>query len=189
MKKKARRLSQQSQLDVVHYNEDFLYSLAEEKRSSLLLALDQVQDPHNLGACLRTADAAGAGAVFSPRNRAVAITETVQRVAQGAAEKVPFIRVPNLVRALNNLKERGFWIIGTSDHGKKSLYEASFTEPTVLVMGSEGTGLRRLTEETCDEVMRIPMRGFVNCLNISVATGVCLFEIQRQRGISSAEKP
>ena len=166
-------------------NEDFLYELVEKPQCNLLLALDCVQDPHNLGACLRTADAAGVNAVFAPRNRAVSINETVRKIAQGAAEEIPFIKVTNLVKTLNNLKEKGFRIIGTSDAGKNSLYDISFSEPTVLVMGSEGTGLRRLTAETCDELVQIPMRGFVNCLNISVATGVCLFEIQRQRNADS----
>jgi 23S rRNA (guanosine2251-2'-O)-methyltransferase len=146
-----------------------------------LLALDCVQDPHNLGACLRTADAAGVGAVIAPRNRAVAVTETVRHVARGAAEKIPFIQVTNLVRTLNQLKDHGFFIIGTSDRAKQTIYEASLTGPTVLVMGSEGSGMRRLTTDTCDQILKIPMRGYVDCLNISVATGVCLFEIQRQR--------
>ncbi len=169
-------------------DEDFLYTVIEKKRGNLLLALDCVQDPHNLGACLRTADAAGVGAVFAPRNRAVAITDTVRHVAQGAAEKIPFIRVTNLAQTLNKLKDAGFWIMGTSDRGQKSIYEASFSEPTVLVMGSEESGLRRLTTDTCDEVLRIPMRGYVNCLNISVATGVCLFEIQRQRSLAPVKR-
>ncbi len=168
-------------------NEDFLYDLIENPQCNLLLALDCVQDPHNLGACLRTADAAGVGAVFAPKNRSVSVTETVRKVAQGAAEEIPFINVTNMARTLNILKKKGFVVIGTSDAAKKSLYEVSFSEPTVLVMGSEGTGLRRLTGETCDEVVQIPMRGFVNCLNISVATGVCLFEIQRQKGVSSGK--
>ena len=180
MKKRSRKISSRSH-DIV--DEDFLYTLIEKKRGDLLLALDCVQDPHNLGACLRTADAAGVGAVFAPRNRAVPITETVRHVAQGAAGKVPFIRVANLAQTLNKLKEAGFWIIGTSDKGKKSIYEATYSKPTVLVMGSEESGMRRLTAATCDEVLSIPMRGYVNCLNISVATGVCLFEIQRQRSL------
>ncbi len=178
MKKQSRQFSSR-RLDVV--DEDFLYTIIEKKRGKLLLALDCVQDPHNLGACLRTADAAGVGAVIAPRKRAAPMTDTVRHVARGAAEKIPFIRVTNLAQTLNKLKDAGFWIIGTSDKGKKSIYEATFTEPTVLVMGSEESGMRRLTTDTCDEVLRIPMRGHVNCLNISVATGVCLFEIQRQR--------
>ena len=181
MKKQSRQFSSR-RFDVV--DEDFLYTIIEKKRGKLLLALDCVQDPHNLGACLRTADAAGVGAVIAPRKRAAPMTDTVRHVAQGAAEKIPFIRVTNLARTLNKLKEAGFWIIGTSDKGKKSIYEATFTEPTVLVMGSEESGLRRLTAQTCDEVLRIPMQGYVNCLNISVATGVCLFEIQRQRSLT-----
>lgn len=166
-------------------NEDLLLDLIEKERGDLLLALDCVQDPHNLGACLRTADAAGVGAVIAPRDRAVSVTDTVRHVARGAAEKVPFIQVTNLVRTLNKLKDHGFFIFGTSDRGEKSIYEASFTGPVVLVMGSEGSGLRRLTTETCDEILKIPMRGYVDCLNISVATGVCLFEMQRQRSLQA----
>jgi 23S rRNA (guanosine2251-2'-O)-methyltransferase len=166
-------------------NEDLLLDLIRKKRGDLLLALDCVQDPHNLGACLRTADAAGVGAVFAPRDRAVSVTETVRHVARGAAENVPFIQVTNLVRTLNKLKDHGFFVTGTSDRAEQSIYEGSFTGPTVLVMGSEGSGMRRLTTETCDQILKIPMRGYVDCLNISVAAGVCLFEIQRQRSLSA----
>lgn len=147
-----------------------------------LLVLDGVQDPHNLGACLRTADGAGVHAVIAPRNRAVAITETVSRISCGAAENVPFIRVVNIVRTLEMLREHGINLVGTADGAESmSLYEVDFTGPTALVLGAEGSGLRRLTQETCDQVVRIPMHGTVDCLNVSVATGVCLYEALRQR--------
>ncbi len=147
----------------------------------LLLVLDGVQDPHNLGACLRTADAAGVHAVIVPRDRAVGITPVVRKVASGAAEHVPFIQVTNLARTLRGLKARGIWVIGSDGEANVSLFEADLTGPLALVMGAEGKGLRRLTRESCDWLMAIPMAGWVESLNVSVAAGVSLFEIVRQR--------
>ncbi|HKE95318.1 MAG TPA: 23S rRNA (guanosine(2251)-2'-O)-methyltransferase RlmB [Povalibacter sp.] len=147
----------------------------------LLLVLDGVQDPHNLGACLRTADAAGVAAVIVPRDRAAGLSPTVRKVASGAAETVPLIQVVNLSRTLRWLKEREIWIVGTDDQAPKSLYETSLTGPLALVLGAEGQGLRRLTRENCDALVGIPMKGVVESLNVSVATGVVLYEAMRQR--------
>ena len=147
----------------------------------LLLVLDGVQDPHNLGACLRSADAAGVTAVIAPRDRAAGLTPVARKVAAGAAETVPFIPVVNLARALRDLKERGVWLVGTDDTADKALFDADLTGPVALVMGSEGEGLRRLTRECCDQLVSIPMAGAVESLNVSVATGVVLFEAVRQR--------
>jgi 23S rRNA (guanosine2251-2'-O)-methyltransferase len=162
-------------------SEDDLYALLEKVKTPLLLVLDQVQDPHNLGACLRTADAAGVHAVIAPKNRAVSLTDTVRRIAAGGAEHVPFVQVTNLARTLGLLQEDGIRIVGTADEAKGTLYDADLTGPLAIVMGFEGSGLRRLTQKTCDELVRIPMFGAVECLNVSVATGVCLFEALRQR--------
>jgi 23S rRNA (guanosine2251-2'-O)-methyltransferase len=147
----------------------------------LLLVLDGVQDPHNLGACLRTADAAGAHAVIVPRDRAAGLSPTVRKVASGAAETMPLIQVVNLARTLRWLKERNVWLIGTDDQAPKSLYETDLKGPLALVLGAEGLGLRRLTRESCDALVSIPMLGTVESLNVSVATGVVLFEALRQR--------
>lgn len=147
----------------------------------LLLVLDGVQDPHNLGACLRSADAAGVAAVIAPRDRAAGLTPVSRKVAAGAAETVPFIAVVNLARTLRELKDRGLWLVGTDDQADKTLYEADLCGPTVIVMGSEGEGMRRLTRECCDQLVSIPMAGSVESLNVSVATGVVLFEAVRQR--------
>jgi 23S rRNA (guanosine2251-2'-O)-methyltransferase len=157
--------------------------LALEKASDapLLLVLDGVQDPHNLGACLRTADAAQATAVIAPRDRASGLTPVVRKVAAGAAESVPFVAVVNLARTLRELKDRGIWLIGTSDQAQQSLYDADLTGPTAIVMGGEAEGLRRLTRETCDALVSIPMAGVVESLNVSVAAGVALYEAVRQR--------
>ncbi|RPI16743.1 MAG: 23S rRNA (guanosine(2251)-2'-O)-methyltransferase RlmB [Lysobacterales bacterium] len=154
----------------------------------LLLVLDGVQDPHNLGACLRSADAAGVAAVIVPRDRAVGLTPVVRKVAAGAAETVPLVSVVNLARTLRELKERGIWLVGTDDSASATLYDADFSGPVALVMGSEGEGLRRLTRETCDQLVAIPMAGAVESLNVSVATGVGLFEAVRQRSVQSARK-
>ena len=162
-------------------SEDDLYALLEKVKTPLLLVLDQVQDPHNLGACLRTADAAGVHAVIAPKNRAVSLTDTVRRIAAGAAEHVPFVQVTNLARTLGLLQEDGIRIVGTADEAKGTLYDADLTGPLAIAMGFEGSGLRRLTQKQCDELVRIPMFGAVECLNVSVATGVCLFEALRQR--------
>lgn len=161
--------------------EEVLDEILDKTTTPLLLILDCVQDPHNLGAILRTADGAGVDAVIAPRDKSVGITETVLRVSVGAAEKIPFIQVTNLSRTMKHLQDRGIWIFGTSDKGDRSLYETDFTGPSALVMGAEGEGMRRLTEENCDFLLRIPMQGSIPCLNVSVATGVCLYEIVRQR--------
>jgi 23S rRNA (guanosine2251-2'-O)-methyltransferase len=150
----------------------------------LLLVLDGVQDPHNLGACLRTADAAGASAVIVPRDRAAGLTPTVRKVASGAAETMPLIQVVNLARTVRWLKEREIWVVGADDQAQKSVFEAQLTGPLALVLGAEGAGLRRLTRENCDLLVGIPMAGTVESLNVSVAAGVLLFEAARQRRAS-----
>ncbi len=161
----------------------FAQCLAAINDKSLLLVLDGVQDPHNLGACLRTADACGVDAVIIPKDRSVKLNATVRKVAAGGAETVPLIEVTNLVRCLKELKQSGVWIYGTSDSASSSLYEHDYAGPVALVMGAEGSGLRRLTMESCDHLVKLPMRGQVESLNISVATGVCLYEILRSRGL------
>lgn len=148
----------------------------------LLLILDGVQDPHNLGACLRSAEAAGVDAVIVPRDRAVGITPVVRKIASGAADRVPLIRVTNLARTMKSLQEAGVWIVGLAGEAEKSLYEMDLSGPCAMAMGGEGEGLRRLSREHCDFLARIPMRGQVESLNVSVATGVALFEALRQRG-------
>jgi 23S rRNA (guanosine2251-2'-O)-methyltransferase len=147
----------------------------------LLLVLDGVTDPHNLGACLRVADGAGVHAVIAPKDHAAGINATVAKVASGAAETVPYFMVTNLARTLGELKERGIWCLGTSDDAGKTIYDAGLKGPVALVLGAEGQGLRQLTRKTCDELVRIPMRGAVESLNVSVASGVCLYEALRQR--------
>ncbi len=147
----------------------------------LLLVLDGVTDPHNLGACLRVADAMGVHAVVAPKDRAVGLNATVRKVASGAAESVPFIVVTNLARTLRDLKARGVWVIGAAGEAETELFRARLTGPIAWVMGAEGEGLRRLTRETCDELVRIPMFGQVESLNVSVASGICLAETRRQR--------
>jgi 23S rRNA (guanosine2251-2'-O)-methyltransferase len=156
--------------------------VAQAPGAPLLLVLDGVTDPHNLGACLRTADAAGVTAVIAPKDKAVGLTPVVRKVASGAAERMPFVQVTNLARTLEILKAQGVWIAGTSDRATQSLYQADLKGPLAIVMGAEGKGLRRLTEEHCDFLLSIPMRGVVESLNVSVATGVCLYEALRQRG-------
>lgn len=148
---------------------------------ALLLVLDGVQDPHNLGACLRTADAAGVTAVIVPKDRAAGLSATVRKVASGAAETVPLIQVTNLARTLRWLKEREIWIVGTDDQAQQSLFTSKLTGPLALVLGAEGSGLRRLTRENCDALVNIPMSGVVESLNVSVAAGVLLYEAVRQR--------
>lgn len=162
-------------------SEDDLYDLLEGNEAPLLLILDCVQDPNNLGAILRTADGAGVDAVIAPKDKAVGLTDTVRRVSVGASESVPFVKVTNLARTMRNLKERGVWIVGTSDRATLSLYETDFKGPAALVMGREGEGMRQLTESECDFLISFPMKGKVDCLNVSVATGVCLYEAVRQR--------
>jgi len=147
----------------------------------LLLILDGVTDPHNLGACLRVADGAGAHAIVAPKDHAVGVNATVAKVASGAAETVPYIMVTNLARTLNELKDFEIRIIGTSDDAEQTLYDVDLTGPVAFVLGSEGDGMRQLTRKTCDQLVRIPMAGAVESLNVSVAAGVCLFEALRQR--------
>ena len=147
----------------------------------LVLVLDGVTDPHNLGACLRVADGAGAHAVVAPKDHAVGLNATVAKVASGAAETVPYLMVTNLARSLNELKERDIRIIGTSEDAERTIYELDLRGPIALVLGAEGSGLRQLTRKTCDELVRIPMRGAVESLNVSVASAVCLYEAARQR--------
>ncbi|MFT5591783.1 MAG: 23S rRNA (guanosine2251-2'-O)-methyltransferase [Oceanicoccus sp.] len=151
-----------------------------------LLILDSITDPHNLGACLRTADAAGVHAVIAPKDKAVGITSTVSKVACGAAETVPFYQVTNLARCLKELQDRGIWLYGTAGEASESVYKTDLSGPVAIVMGAEGKGLRRLTREACDHLIHIPMKGDVSSLNVSVATGVCLFEALRQRTISES---
>jgi 23S rRNA (guanosine2251-2'-O)-methyltransferase len=147
----------------------------------LLLVLDGITDPHNLGACLRVADGVGAHAVIAPKDRAVGLNATAAKVASGAAETVPYITVTNLARTLRELKERDILLVGTSDDVDQTIYDVNFTGGSALVMGSEGDGMRRLTRETCDVLVSVPMFGSVESLNVSVASGVCLYEARRQR--------
>lgn len=164
------------------YQENDLPGLLTQQAAPLLLVLDNVTDPHNLGACLRCADAAGVHAVIVPRDRAAPLNATAKKVASGAAETVPLIRVTNLVRTLRLLQEHNVWIVGTAGEADHHLYQSKLTGPLALVMGAEGEGMRRLTREHCDELIRILMAGTVSSLNVSVAAGVCLFEAVRQRG-------
>lgn len=147
----------------------------------LVLVLDGVTDPHNLGACLRVADGAGVHAVVAPKDHAVGVNATVAKVASGAAETVPYFMVTNLARSLNELKERDIRIVGTADTAPRSLYELDLSGPLALVLGAEGRGLRQLTAKTCDELVHLPMRGAIESLNVSVASGICLYEALRQR--------
>ncbi|MGB3290996.1 MAG: 23S rRNA (guanosine(2251)-2'-O)-methyltransferase RlmB [Burkholderiaceae bacterium] len=155
--------------------------LEDRAEPALLLILDGVTDPHNLGACLRTADAAGVHAVIAPRDRAVGLNSTVQRVACGAAETVPYIMVTNLARTMRQLKERDVWLVGTDDQAGAGMHQVDARRAMAWVMGAEGEGMRRLTRETCDELVSIPMQGSVESLNVSVASAVCLYEAVRQR--------
>ena len=148
---------------------------------ALLLVLDSVTDPHNLGACLRVADGAGAHAVIAPKDHAAGISATVAKVASGAAETVPYFMVTNLARTLGELKERGIWVLGTADDAPQTLYQSELSGPVALVLGAEGRGMRSLTRKHCDLLMSIPMAGAVESLNVSVAAGVCLYEARRQR--------
>ena len=161
--------------------EDDLETLLDRLDAPLLLVLDGITDPHNLGACLCTADAAGVHAVIAPKDRSAALNPTVRKVACGAAERVPFITVTNLARTLRMLKDRNVWVVGTAGEASDSIYQTKLNGPLALVMGAEGEGMRRLTREHCDQLVHIPMFGTVSSLNVSVATGVCLFEAVRQR--------
>ena len=171
-------VAQAATLEVPKFIEDVLESIEEP---ALLLVLDGVQDPHNLGACLRVADGAGAHAVIAPKDRSVGLTTAAIKVASGAAESVPYIVVTNLARTMRDLKDRNIWLVGTDDAAPKTLYEEKPEAPLGIVMGAEGEGLRRLTRENCDLLVSIPMRGSVESLNVSVASGVCLYEARRRR--------
>ncbi|QXL85317.1 23S rRNA (guanosine(2251)-2'-O)-methyltransferase RlmB [Comamonas sp. NLF-1-9] len=162
-----------------HSVDDLLDSL---QAPPLLLVLDGVTDPHNLGACLRVADGAGAHAIIAPKDHAAGINATVAKVASGAAETVPYFMVTNLARQLMELKERGITVVGTSDDAPQTLYQADLRGPLALVLGAEGQGMRQLTRKRCDVLVSIPMHGAVESLNVSVASGVCLYEARRQRG-------
>lgn len=205
---KVRALAEQHQISVVHATRDELEALAPGNHqgvvalcasgevrdehylfehlavlghSPLLLVLDGITDPHNLGACLRTADAAGVDVVIAPKDNSVGITATVRKVASGAAETVPFVVVTNLARTLKQLQDAGVWIIGTDGEAPVTVYQADLKGPLALVMGAEGKGMRRLTRETCDGLVKLPMAGSVSSLNVSVAAGICLYEAVRQR--------
>ena len=152
-----------------------------QSAEALLLILDGVTDPHNLGACLRSADAAGVTAVIFPKDKSADVNDVARKVASGAAEAVPWVRVTNLARTIESLQQAGVWVIGTDGDAETTLYDQDLTGPCALVLGSEGSGMRRLTRERCDFVVRLPMSGSVSSLNVSVAAGVCLFEAVRQR--------
>lgn len=178
---RVRALPQARTLDDVL---DQLDARSPEQRQAdppLLLALDGVTDPHNLGACLRVADGAGVHAVIAPKDRACGLTATVAKVASGAAETVPYFMVTNLARTLGELKERHIWVVGTAGEAPRTVYDVDLKGPVALVLGAEGPGLRQLTRRTCDELVSIPMRGAVESLNVSVASGICLYEALRQR--------
>ena len=163
-------------------NEQFLDSMLDKlEQPAFLLVLDGVTDPHNLGACLRTADAAGVHAVIAPKDKSAPLNATASKVACGAAEVVPYVLVTNLARTLKDLQQRGIWITGTAGESDTLIYDADLKGPMALVMGAEGKGMRRLTREHCDHLVKIDMAGEVSSLNVSVATGVCLFEAVRQR--------
>ncbi|MFD1215821.1 23S rRNA (guanosine(2251)-2'-O)-methyltransferase RlmB [Microbulbifer celer] len=167
------------------YDEQFLKSLLkkldEKGENAFLLVLDGITDPHNLGACLRSAEAAGVQAVIAPKDKAAGLTPTARKVACGAAEVLPFVTVTNLARTLQMLQQAGVWIYGAAGEAEQDVYQTSLTGSIAIVMGAEGPGLRRLTRENCDHLIKIPMAGEVSSLNVSVATGVCLFEAVRQR--------
>jgi 23S rRNA (guanosine2251-2'-O)-methyltransferase len=169
-------------IEQVHSLDELLENLeASGTVQPLILVLDGITDPHNLGACMRVADGAGAQAVIAPKDHAAGINATVAKVASGAAETMPYFMVTNLARTLNELKERNIWIIGTSDDADKTIYEVDLKGPVALVLGAEGAGMRQLTRKTCDDLVSIPMQGAVESLNVSVASGVCLYEALRQR--------
>ncbi len=166
------------------YDEKFLYRMLDDLECTpLLLVLDGVTDPHNLGACMRSAEAAGVQAVIAPKDNSASLNAIARKVACGAAEVLPYISVTNISRTLAQLQERGLWIIGAAGEAEQSVYQADLKGPMVLVMGAEEKGMRRLTREHCDGLIKIPMAGEVSSLNVSVATGVCLFEAVRQRSI------
>ena len=193
LKEKCPKARHQGVVAEIRLSKDSALSLDDilQKEGLLLLVLDEVQDPHNIGACLRTADAIGVDAVIVSKNRSPALTPVIRNVASGAAETVPYIMVSNLARTLEKIREHNVWIIGTSGDSQQTIYDASknlkANQSLALVMGSEGRGMRRLTREACDELVSIPMQGSVESLNISVATAVCLYEIRRQQTTGSAE--
>lgn len=170
----------------LRWSEARLLEAVRGQARALVLVLDGVTDPHNLGACLRSADAAGATAVVIPKDRAADLTGAVRKVACGATESVPLVRVTNLARCLDKLQAAGLWLFGAAGEAREDLYAKDLTGPLALLVGSEGGGLRRLTRERCDFLVRLPMAGAVSSLNVSVATGICLFEIARQRGFPGA---
>ncbi|CCN50325.1 23S rRNA (guanosine-2'-O-)-methyltransferase rlmB [Vibrio nigripulchritudo MADA3029] len=163
------------------FNENDLDDILAQHEQPLLLVLDGVTDPHNLGACLRNADAAGVAAVIVPKDKSAPMTATVSKVACGAAETVPLVRVTNLARTMRALQEKGVWFVGTAGEATHDIYQAKLSGALAIVMGAEGDGMRRLTRETCDDLIKIPMAGSVSSLNVSVASGICLFEAVRQR--------
>jgi len=164
-----------------HDLDDIICQAEKNDSAPFLLILDGVTDPHNLGACLRNADAAGVQAIVVPKDNAARITATVRKVAVGAAESVPLVQVTNLARTMKHIQKMGVWIIGTAGETDTCLYDVKLSGPMALVMGAEGKGMRRLTRENCDQLVKLPMAGSVSSLNVSVATGICLFEIVRQR--------
>ncbi|RRS10026.1 23S rRNA (guanosine(2251)-2'-O)-methyltransferase RlmB [Pseudoalteromonas sp. J010] len=163
------------------FNEKDLDDIIQRETTPFFLVLDGVTDPHNLGACLRSADAAGVHGVIVPKDKSAKLNGTARKVACGAAETVPLIQVTNLARTLRDIKEAGVWVVGTAGETDTAVFDANLTGPMAIVMGAEGDGMRRLTREHCDELVKIPMVGSVSSLNVSVATGVCLFEVLRQR--------
>ncbi|WCE29944.1 23S rRNA (guanosine(2251)-2'-O)-methyltransferase RlmB [Vibrio sp. SCSIO 43137] len=164
-------------------NENDLDTILTQSEQPLFLILDGVTDPHNLGACLRNADAAGVAAVIVPKDKSAPLSATVSKVACGAAETVPLIRVTNLARTMRMMQEQGVWIVGTAGEATHDIYQAKLKGSLAIVMGAEGDGMRRLTRETCDDLIKIPMAGSVSSLNVSVASGICLFEAVRQRNL------
>ena len=161
--------------------EEFLYDLLEKLEEPFFLILDRVQDPHNLGACLRTADCTGVDAIIIAKDRAAPLTETAVTIARGAAEHVPVIEVRNIAEILETIKESGIQVVGCTEHTENYIYEADLTGPLALIMGAEDKGIRRLNRKACDQLVKIPMSGHVNCLNVSVAAGVALYEVVRQK--------
>jgi len=164
-----------------HDLDDILATCERNQTEPFLLILDGVTDPHNLGACLRNADAAGVHAIVVPKDNAARITSTVRKVAVGAAETIPLVQVTNLARTMKALQKQGVWIIGTAGETDTCIYDVALSGPMALVMGAEGKGMRRLTRENCDQLVKLPMAGEVSSLNVAVATGICLYEIVRQR--------
>lgn len=187
LKEKCPKVRHQGVAAEIRFDKSRAISLEDilDKESVLLLILDEVQDPHNIGACLRTADAVGVDAVIVSKNRSPALTPVIRNVSSGAAETVPYIMVSNLARALEKIKQHNVWLLGTSGDSEQTIYQTKVNKRVALIMGSEGKGMRRLTREACDELVSIPMQGSVESLNISVASAVCLYEIRRQQQAAS----